>query len=53
MARVAGATRVPDAALHRAGLERSLRPDEQHASIEKIAEELLAAFRRSEHENDC
>ncbi|MGZ9112818.1 MAG: NAD(P)/FAD-dependent oxidoreductase [Rhodoplanes sp.] len=53
MARVAGATRVPDAALHRAGLERSLRPDEQHANIEKTAEELLAAFRRSGHENDC
>jgi hypothetical protein len=34
MARVAGATRVPDVALRRAGLEYSPRPDEQRASIE-------------------
>ena len=53
MARVAGATRVPDAALRRAGLEPSPRPDEQRGSIEGSGEESPAAFRRSQPENDC
>jgi hypothetical protein len=53
MAWVAGATRVPDAALRRAGLEHSPRPDKQCASVEWAADERLTAPGPSRVENDC